>query len=119
MPQEEVMTQPTQMIRPEFFLARRDTRWDPYPSQEPLKAVALDWHGFWEQDSAGRWFKTPVSYVRVKKITEAEANADWAERFGALDPDGVYHHEECRHRNDCPETCVVGDRSLRAAGRVS
>lgn len=69
------MPQPTEMIRPKFYLARRDTRWDPYPSQEPIKAVALDWHGYWERWTDGKWFKTPVSYVLVKEITEDEANS--------------------------------------------
>lgn len=66
---------PKQMINPKFFLARRDTRWDPYPSEEPIKAVALDWHGFWERDSQGNWFKTPVSYNRIREISGPEANA--------------------------------------------
>lgn len=66
---------PTQMIRPKFYLARRDTRWDPYPSQEPVKAVALDWHGYWERDAKIGWFKTPVSYVVVREISKDEADA--------------------------------------------
>lgn len=69
------MSQPTQMIRPKYYLARRCTRWDPYPQQEPVKAVAQDWHGFWERDAGGKWFKTPVSYVVAREISEAEANA--------------------------------------------
>jgi hypothetical protein len=69
------MPQPTTMTHPKFYLARRDTRWDIYPQQEPLKAVAHDWHGFWERDAQVGWFKTPTSYVLAKEITEDEANA--------------------------------------------
>lgn len=68
------MAQPAQMLRPKFFLARRDTRWDVYPNREPVKAVAQDWHGFWERDAKGNWFKTPVSYVCLEEISEQEAN---------------------------------------------
>lgn len=66
---------PTQMIRPKYYLARRDTRWDVYPAQQPLKAVALDWHGFWERAADGRWFKTPTSYILASEISEQDANA--------------------------------------------
>lgn len=69
------MTQPTTMLRPKFYLARRDTRWDVYPQQEPVKAIAHDWYGFWDRTEDGKWFKTPESYVLLKEITEAEANA--------------------------------------------
>jgi hypothetical protein len=41
------MSQPTQMIRPKFYLARRDTR----------------------------WFKTPTSYVLASETSEQDANA--------------------------------------------
>jgi len=56
-----------------FYIGRRDTRWDVYPGEEPEKVVAHDWHGFWEKDSNGTWFKTPASYVLVRQIAEAEA----------------------------------------------
>ena len=70
------MLQPTKMMPDaKFYLARRDNRWDPYPAREPVEAVALDWHGFWGRDPKVGWFKTPVSYVRVREITEQEANA--------------------------------------------
>jgi len=63
------------MINPKFYLARRNTRWDVYPSEQPVKAVAHDWHGFWERTVNGEWFKTPTSYDYVREITEDEANA--------------------------------------------
>jgi hypothetical protein len=63
-----------QMIRPKFYIARRDTRWDVYPQKQPEEIVAHDWHGFWAKGRDGQWFKTPTSYVLQREITEAEAN---------------------------------------------
>lgn len=39
------------MIRPKFYTARRDTRWDVYPSEEPLKVVVHNWEGFYDHDA--------------------------------------------------------------------
>lgn len=67
------------MIRPKFYLARRDTRWDVYPQKEPLQIVAHDWNGFWGrvEDVAGAtghgWFKHPASFVLCREITQEEA----------------------------------------------
>jgi len=62
------------MIDPKFYIARRDTRWDVYPQQQPEEVVAHDWWGFWSKDANGNWFKTPTSYVLVREISEQEAN---------------------------------------------
>jgi hypothetical protein len=58
------------MIRPKFYLARRDTRWDVYPQREPLEIVAHDYYGFWARSDKGFWFKSPTSYVLQEQITE-------------------------------------------------
>lgn len=64
----------TKWVRPKFYLGTRDTRWDPYPQREPVRAIAHDYQGFWERNNRGEWFKTPVSYNFSKEITEKEAN---------------------------------------------
>ena len=62
------------MIDPKFYIARRDTRWDVYPSREPEKAIAFDWKGFWEQYEPGLWFYNPyTSYNLCREISEEEA----------------------------------------------
>ena len=61
------------MLNPKFYIGHRDTRWDPYPQQEPEKVVAHDWNGFWDFDAKVGWFPTPVSYNLGREITEAEA----------------------------------------------
>lgn len=62
------------MIDPKYYVARRDTRWDVYPQQEPEVVVAHDWWGFWERAPQGFWFQTPRSFVLVREISEQEAN---------------------------------------------
>lgn len=64
------------MIDPKFYIGRRDTRWDPYPSQEPEQPIAHDWYGFWAKDIKGQWFKAPESYVLIRQISEQEAIDD-------------------------------------------
>ena len=59
------------MIRPKFYIGRRDTRWDVYPNQEPEQFVAHDYNGFWAIHD-GTWFKSPTSYVLIREITEQE-----------------------------------------------
>jgi len=61
--------------RPKYYKARRDTRWDVYPQQEPVEVVALDYQGFWAKTVRGEWFKSPASYLCGEQITEAEAAA--------------------------------------------
>ena len=69
------MTNPkTMMPDAKFYIGRRDTRWDPYPQQEPEEIIAHDWHGFWAKTADGRWFKSPASYIRIREITPTEAN---------------------------------------------
>lgn len=63
------------MIRPRFFIGRRDTRWDVYPQQEPTVGVALDYYGFWAWSPEVGWFKSPASYVTFEEVTEADAIA--------------------------------------------
>lgn len=63
------------MLRPKFYLARRDTRWDPYPAQEPIEVVAHDWNGFWAYDRKAGWFKTPTSYNLQREISKLEADS--------------------------------------------
>jgi len=58
-----------------FYVARRDTRWDPYPARHAEVAVAHDWHGFWQYDPKVGWFRSPVSFHFVRSITRAEAEA--------------------------------------------
>lgn len=63
------------MIKPKFYIATRNTRWDVYPQREPAVAVAHDYYGFWALTLTGEWFKTPVSYDLHHEVTEAEAIA--------------------------------------------
>lgn len=65
----------TKMIRPKFYIGRRDTRWDVYPQAEPEQVVAHDWHGYWAKTPDGQWFMSPASYNLIREISEAEANA--------------------------------------------
>jgi len=50
-----------------LYWARRSTRWDVYPQQEPLQLVAFDYDGFWEPFPDGTWFKTPTSYALAER----------------------------------------------------
>jgi len=63
------------MIRPKFYIARRDTRWDVYPQREPEEVVAYDYYGFWKRSADGTWFQSPASYVFVREIGIVEAEA--------------------------------------------
>lgn len=50
--------------------ARRDTRWDIYPSQEPVELVAFNYEGFWCPQPNGTWYKSPTSFVNCEEVTE-------------------------------------------------
>lgn len=64
----------TGMIRPKFYIGRRDTRWDVYPQPEPEQVVAHDASGFWAKTKDGRWYKSPASFHMLHEISEEEAN---------------------------------------------
>lgn len=63
------------MIRPRYYVGKRDTRWDVYPQVQPEQVVAHDCHGFWAKAENGSWYKSPASYCLLREITEQEANA--------------------------------------------
>lgn len=67
--------QPEGMIKPRFWIGRRDTRWDVYPQQEPQQIVAHDCHGYWEYSTNGFWFRTPRAFNFEREISRAEAEA--------------------------------------------
>lgn len=67
--------QPTTMIRPKFYMARRDTRWDPYPQRESERPVAHDYYGFWALSADRQWFKSCAGYVLLREITREEAES--------------------------------------------
>jgi len=67
------------MIRPKFYVARRDTRWDVCPSEEPKKVIAFDYNGYWDYAPIVGWFKTPTCYNFVREITKEEADSFLAE----------------------------------------
>lgn len=61
-----------------FYYARRDTRWDVYPQQEPVEIVAHDWYGFYALSDSGFWFKTPTSYNLGEEITRHDTESAMA-----------------------------------------
>lgn len=70
------MPTPSAPIKPKYYFARRDTRWDVYPSQAPLEVVAHDYYGFWKYSKEfNGWWKTPTSYVFRSEIEIAGATA--------------------------------------------
>ena len=86
-----------EMIRPKFYIARRDTRWDVYPQQQPSVVVAHDYSGFWARTRDGLWFKSPSSYNLQREITEHECN-EWTEQWKRSCDCGAQHPELCH----CP-----------------
>lgn len=79
------------MIRPKFYLGRRNTRWHVYPSREPLVAVAVDYRGHWAFSKHGFWYKSPSEFDLTCEVTEAEAVAHIVECVG------------CTHKCGCNE----------------
>ncbi len=49
----------------QLLWARRDTRWDIYPQQEPTILAVHNYEGWWLPCPDGQWFKSPVSYIEA------------------------------------------------------
>jgi len=67
----------TEIHKGRLFWARRDTRWDVYPQQEPIELIAHNWEGFWSPLPDGSWFLTPVSYNLVEPAFSPALNGRW------------------------------------------
>jgi hypothetical protein len=69
-----------------FWLARRDTRWDVYPSQQPLTVCAHDWWGFWALSEQGFWYYCSATSFRFQQeITREQAeSAEFRAAQGAV-----------------------------------
>lgn len=67
------------MADAKLYWARRDTRWDPYPQQEPVQLVLHDWYGVWRPLRNGGWFLTPESMDVVADAYAPALFGEWVE----------------------------------------
>jgi hypothetical protein len=73
--------------------AKRDTRWDVYPQDEPAQLVAYNWEGFWLPLPDGRWFKAPTSFSVMGDASTPDLRGEWVEKHVTA---GVVIQKYCR-----------------------
>lgn len=62
-----------------LYWARRCTRWDIYPQQEPVQLIAHNWEGFWCPQPDGTWYKSPASFVFAGPAYTPDLRGEWVQ----------------------------------------